>query len=249
VTALVVLASVLTCSVIGSAIGFRLLALARQTRQLPELLIGTGVFVYSTLALPSLLIMGLPSLSVGGARVFQLLQQSANFATLSAVILFTWRVFRPDAGWARALTFGSIALALVASWGTVSVAPAAQGATAMPEQVRPYVSLMVLAWGVVFFWTGLESLRFHAMMRRRLALGAGDPVVCNRFLLWAVWGVSCGVLNFLNLGYNLAGMDFSRHPAPLLTISASCLLSSGVWYLAFLAPDSYLQLVEKRARA
>jgi len=246
--ALLVLASVLTCSVVGSAIGARLLGLARQTRQLPELLIGTGVFAYSSLALPSLLIMGLPSLSVGAARVFQLLQQTANFVTLSAVILFTWRVFRPDAAWARALVVAGIALAAVASWGTVSVAPETQGASAMPEQVRPYVSLMVVVWAVIFLWTGLESLRFHAMMRRRLALGLGDPLVCNRFLLWAIWGLACGALDLLDLGYNLAGFDFSRHPAPLLTICASCLLSSAVWYLAFLAPESYVQLVASRAR-
>jgi len=247
--ALLVLASVLSCCVLGGVVGARLLGLARQTRQLPELLIGSGVFVYSSVALPALLIMGLPSLSLAAARFFQLLQQSANFVTLSAVILFTWRVFRPDAAWARAGVVAGIALGLFASWGTVSVAPEAQGASAMPEQVRPYVSLMVVVWAGAFLWTGLESLRFHAMMRRRLALGVGDPVVCNRFLLWAIWGLCCGVLDLLNLGYNLAGLDFSRHPAPLLTICASCLLSSAVWYLAFLAPDSYLQLVESRARS
>ena len=247
--ALLVLASVLSCCVLGSVVGGRLLGLARQTRQLPELLIGSGVFVYSSLALPALLIMGLPSLPLAAARFFQLVQQAANFVTLSAVVLFTWRVFRPDAAWARTGVVAGIALALFASWGSVSVAPEAQGASAMPEQVRSYVSLMVVVWAGAFLWTGLESLRFHAMMRRRLALGAGDPVVCNRFLLWAIWGLSCGVLDLLNLGYNLAGFDFSRHPAPLLTICASCLLSSAVWYLAFLAPDGYLRLVESRARS
>jgi hypothetical protein len=246
--ALLVLVSVLTCSVVGTAIGARLLALARETRQLPELLIGIGVFVYSSVALPSLLIMGQPWLSVGTARAFQLLQQGANLATLSAVLLFTWRVFRPDTAWARALVVVSIALAAVASWGTASVAPEAQGASAMPEQVRPYISLMIGVWAIAFAWTGIESLRFHAKMRRRLALGVGDPLVCNRFLLWAIWGLACGALNLADLGYNLAGFDFSRHPAPLLTISASCLVSSAIWYLAFLAPESYELLVVRRAR-
>jgi hypothetical protein len=230
-------------------IGARLLGVARQTRQLPELLIGTAVFVYSSLALPALLIMGLPWLSVGAARVFQLVQQVANFVTLSAIIAFTWRVFRPDESWARALTGAGIACALVASWGSVSVAPEAQGASAMPAQVRPYVSLMILVWGGAFLWTGLESLRYRAMMERRLALGLGDPVVGNRFLLWAVWGIGCCVLDFLNLAYNVAGLDLSRHPAPLLTICASCSLSSAIWYLAFLAPESYVERIASRARS
>jgi hypothetical protein len=246
--ALLVLLSVLTCTVVGSAIGARLLGLARETRQLPELLIGTGVLVYSGVALPSLLIMGLPSLPVGVTRLFQLLQQGANFTAMSAVLLFTWRVFRPATGWARALVVAGIAVAAVASWGTLSVAPQAPGASAMPAAVRPYVSLMIVVWGGAFLWTGIESLRFHAKMRRRLALGAGDPLVCNRFLLWAIWGLACGALDLVNLAYNFAGFDFSRHPAPLLTISASCLLSSAVWYLAFLAPESYELLVLRRAR-
>jgi len=246
--ALLVLVSVLTCSVVGGAIGARLLALSRETRQLPELLIGTGVFVYSGVALPSLLMMGMPSLPLEATRFFQLLQQGANFTALSAILLFTWRVFRPSSGWARVLVFATIAVGATASLGTVSVAPEAPGASAMPASVRPYVSLMVLVWGVAFLWTGSESLRFHSKMRRRLALGAGDPLVCNRFLLWAIWGLACGALDLLNLVYNVAGFDFSRHPAPLLTICVSCLLSSAVWYLAFLAPERYETFVLGRAR-
>ena len=244
---LFVLLSVLISSAVGSVIGARLLGLARQTRQLPELLIGTGIFVYSSLALPALLIMGLPWLSVGAARLFQLVQQLANFVTLAATVVFTWRVFRPDASWARRLAWAAIGCALFASWGSVSVAPAAQGASAMPAEVRPYVSVMVTVWAGTFLWTGLESLRYHAMMRRRLALRLADPVVCNRFLLWAVWGISCCVLSLLDLGYNFAGIDFSRHPAPLLTICVSCLVSTSVWYLAFLAPESYVRRIASSA--
>jgi hypothetical protein len=244
---LLVLVSVLSCSAIGCLVGGRLLLVARQTRQPPELLIGIGIFVYASLALPALLVMGLPGQSAELTRVFQLTQQIANCTSLTAILLFTWRVFRPDAGWARLATYAAIALALFASWGSVSVAPSGAGATAMPPEVRPYVSLMVTVWGWAFLWTGVESLRFHAKMRRRLALGLGNPLVANRFLLWAIWGLSCCVLDLMNLAYNLAGLDFSRHPAPLLTICASCLVSSAVWYLAFFAPDGYARLVASRA--
>src|SRR5262249_3663561 len=106
-----------------------------------------------------------------------------------------------------------------------------------------WVSLMMGLWGGAFLWTGLESLRFHGMMRRRLAIGVGDPLVCNRFLLWATWGLGCFALDLLNLGYNLAGPDLSRHPAPLLTICVQTSLSSAVWYLAFFAPERYERFV------
>jgi len=247
--ALLVLVAVLLCSVVGSAIGARLLGVARRTRQLPELLVGTAIFMYSGLALPALLAMGLPWISLGTARALQLTQQAANCAALTALILFTWRAFRPDAGWARLASSAGIAVALVASWGTVSVAPDAPGASAMPPQVRPYVSLMILVWTGTFLWTGLESVRFHSKMRRRLAIGLGDPMVCNRFLLWAIWGIACFALGILDLGYNVAGLDLSRHPAPLLTICASTSLSSAVWYLAFFAPEGYERLVSARRRA
>ena len=245
---LLVLLSVLSCSAVGTLIGARLLLVARQTRQPPELLIGIGIFTYSSVALPSLLIMGLPGLPLRLMRAFQLSQQCANFVSLAAILLFTWRVFRPAAAWARLLAGAGVALALFASWGSVSVAPSERVATAMPPEVRTYVSLMVLVWGGAFLWTGLESLRFHAKMRRRLALGVASPLVCNRFLLWAIWGIGCFLLDIMNLGYNLAGLDFSRHPAPLLTICVSCSVSSVVWYLAFFAPESYERMIAARAR-
>src|SRR5262245_38853910 len=245
---LLVLATVSVCSAVGTLIGARLLGVAHRTRQLPELLIGVAIFAYASLALPALLAMGMPGVPVGAARVLQMVQQTANCVALTALFFFTWRVFRPDAAWARLATIAGIALALVASWGSVSVAPATAGASAMPPEVRPWVSLMMLVWGGAFLWTGIESLRFHAKMRRRLAIGLGDPLVCNRFLLWAIWGLACFALDLMNLGYNLAGLDVSRHPAPLLTICVSTSLSSAVWYLAFFAPEGYERLVVARAR-
>ncbi|HTO69238.1 MAG TPA: hypothetical protein VMR31_05200 [Myxococcota bacterium] len=246
--ALLVLVTVSLCSAVGTAIGARLLLVAHRTRQLPELLVGTAIFMYAGLALPALLSMGLPGISLGAVRALQLMQQTANCAAVTALVLFTWRVFRPEAAWARLASAVAIGLALLASWGSVSVAPQAPGASAMPPQVRPWVSLMIAVWGFAFIWTGLESLHFHAKMRRRVALRLGDPLVCNRFLLWAVWGIACCALDLLNLGYNVAGLDLSRHPAPLLTICAATSLSSAVWYLAFFAPESYERLIAARAR-
>ena len=241
--ALLVLVSVLVCSTVGTLIGARLLGIARRTHQLPELLIGTAIFAYACLALPALVAMGLPGTPLAAARALAIVQQAANFTALTALILFTWRVFRPDAGWARWIALAAVALAVFASWGTLSVAPAAPGESAVPPAVRPYVSLMMAIWGGAFLWTGLESLRFHAMMRRRLAIKLGDPLVCNRLLLWAIWGLGCFALDLLNLACNLAGLDVSRHPAPLLSICVQTSLSSAVWYLAFFAPESYARFV------
>jgi hypothetical protein len=35
-------------------------------------------------------------------------------------------------------------------------------------------------------WAAFEAFRYHALMRKRRAIGLADPVVVNRFLLWGV---------------------------------------------------------------
>jgi hypothetical protein len=42
---------------------------------------------------------------------------------------------------------------------------------------------IALAYG----WGALEALRYHLMMRRRVAHGLVEPMVSNRFLLWTVY--------------------------------------------------------------
>ena len=39
---------------------------------------------------------------------------------------------------------------------------------------------------LAFAWGGFEALRYFFLLRRRQALGLADPVVTNRFLLWAI---------------------------------------------------------------
>jgi hypothetical protein len=244
--ALLVLASVLLCSVMGVVIGARLLALARRTREAPELLVGTGLVVYSGLALPLLLVRG-AGLPPAAAYAALGVGQAANVVTVGAILAFTWRVFRPRAPLARALAAAGTASAAIGAGGIVVAFLAASSAAEGGPSARPFVALLIVTWAGAFLWTGVESLRYHAMLRRRLALGLADPVVSNRVLLWAIWGITGFALDLLNLGYSLAGLDFSRHPAPLLTICASSLASSAVWYLAFFAPERYLRLVSRRA--
>ena len=49
---------------------------------------------------------------------------------------------------------------------------------------------------MAIFGVAFESFRYWRMLRRRLRLGLADPVVTNRFLLWAVWA-ACSTLNFV----------------------------------------------------
>ena len=46
------------------------------------------------------------------------------------------------------------------------------------------------------FGVAVESFRYWLMLRRRLRLGLADPVVTNRFLLWAVFATG-STLNYV----------------------------------------------------
>ena len=100
--------------------------------------------------------------------------------------------------------------------------------------------------GLSFLWTALESLTYHRMLRRRLALGLADPVVVNRFLLWALSGLAlvalCG-----GIGASiLAGYAPLRDGPPLLCIGGASVVASVTWYLAFLPPAGYVRFLRRR---
>ena len=46
---------------------------------------------------------------------------------------------------------------------------------------------VLLARCAVLLWLFVESAIYAQRMRRRVRLGLGDPVVANRFTLWAIW--------------------------------------------------------------
>jgi hypothetical protein len=86
-------------------------------------------------------------------------------------------------------------------------------------------------------------LRYHRLLRRRLALGLSDRVVVNRFLLW---GSGCGTACLSALAMIAcvaAGLDIAVHPVPLLTTAASGTLIAICWYLTFLPPVGYLRWI------
>ena len=170
----------------------------------PELLIGIGIFVYSSLALPALLIMGLPWLSVGADGSSSSSSSSPNFVTLRRPSSSHLAGVRPDASWAPRWRRRGCAARCSPPGGCLRVAPAAQGSRPCPRRSGPTSGSDGGGLGreLPMDGPGSSSLRYHAMMRRRLALRLADPVVCNRFLLWAVWGISCCVLSLLDLGYN-----------------------------------------------
>lgn len=242
---LLILLATLSFILVGGLVGAKLLLLARRTRQLPELAVGLGVFLVAFVSYPLSLVSLSPELPPLAAKLLFATGALASAVGSASIYVFTWKVFRPDDGWARVLTLTAIAAIFV--FGAVSVLRVA-GAQAPAEVFRDRLFVARnLVTGFSYLWTAVESLRYYALLRRRMALGLADPVVCNRFLLWGVSGVSATLgiavsTAVVLLGKSGAGM----HPVSMLAVGIAGFTSSVSLYLAFLPPATWLRFVAGR---
>jgi hypothetical protein len=87
------------------------------------------------------------------------------------------------------------------------------------------------------------------MMRRRLRIGLGDAVVCDRFMLFGLMASSATAGCLLNVVAMWRGIEILESPGIQLAGSFSGLVQAGVLVLAFAPPRSYLDWVRARPRA
>ncbi len=240
---------VLSLLVVALLVGGRLLLLARRTRGFPEFCIGMGFYLNAVFGHPLMAGSGW-----GGSRVAEvnllLFGLGSSFVALGMMFLygFTWRVFRPRESWAR---WGTVlaCLALVAQAVGMVRGLASAGPDAIPHEVTAgWATVQHALVGLCLAWTGLESLLFYLQMRRRLAFGLADPVVANRFLLWAIFGIATFAVLAVNAAYHVAGVTTLNHPVCQLVTVLGALVASGAMYLAFLPPGLYVRAIERRAR-
>jgi hypothetical protein len=229
---------------IGGVVGARLLLLARRTRQPAELWLGLALFAIAGLAYPLVITAG------GEPKGFQRVLSALGNALLcfgwSCLWVFTWTTFRREATWARVLAISAVAASVLLS-GRRIVRLAVDDDVTLSTATIDGLGPLLLAMAD-YVWTSIEAFRYRAMLNRRVRLGLADPTVANRFLLWGLMGV----FSFLSLVMPVVGA-FHRTPDSV-TISRIVTGSSGivcavVMYLAFMAPQSYLDWVRRRAAA
>src|SRR4030095_16850156 len=106
---LLALISALAFVAVGVTVGVKLLRLAHRPGALPERLVGASMVLLSGVAWPLLLLVSMPNpLPNDVLRAGWCIAALAMSGGWSGVYLFTWHVFRPGPGWARALAFGGI---------------------------------------------------------------------------------------------------------------------------------------------
>ncbi len=161
--------------------GIRLLRLSQRTGEAPERLLGAAFLAVGV----SAGLYVLPNLSP-----FESLWAPLNFAGRVAYIpaavmlaLFTRRVFRPAERWGGWLVWGS-AILLAIGVGGSAVGGDWEGFSISSG----WFWLEWVGYTLPFCWAASETFAQYRQARRRVRLGLCDPLVCNRYLLWALFG-------------------------------------------------------------
>ncbi len=220
---------------VSLAVGARLLLLAARTHAIPELAIGTGFVVGVLLGfVPETLLYSTDLVPEPWVRPLTRLAEISIRVCAVAILVFTWRVFAPDALYARVVVAG-LALVMIA---THVMAPyGAHHAETVAERV--WVQWSFVARTAALLWGTFEAMRYWAASRRRVAIGLTDPVISNRFLLW---GVAMGAASFI-MGSMLLAPVFGLAASDirwLLVESAFGSLAAFAIWLTFFPPKAYL---------
>jgi hypothetical protein len=222
-------------------IGLRLLLLSARTRRLPELLVGLALFLMAGVGYPlSAVARQAPDLAPGMRAALGGLGALCVVVGVTANTAFIWLLFRRHSAWGRAL------LAAVALFGVGLFAAESSGGSWTTGRAW-FWSWIPGAIAVSMGWGCIECARYHGLLRRRLRLGLADPVVTDRFRLYA-WGTGFGLTtNCVGWVFWHLGLEMLTHPAgaPMLAVLGAG--SAVFMWLSFLPPRAYLARVRAQA--
>jgi hypothetical protein len=234
----------LTFFAVALIVGLRLLLLWWHTREIPELLIGIGVLGIGPVGFG----MAVAARAVAGSRpglgaALVGIGALAVAIGASAKFTFNWRVYHPGS---RAVGVIPVVagLLLLAAWITewatgrfVDVNPATPATL-----IRTSLQISCLLWG------SAEALRYWVMMRRRLRIGLGDPVVANRFLMWGIGAGAAGLGSFIGVAAQIAtGTAGAQVSWAMVSSSLHGLIAAIALWLAFVPPTFYRRFIEDRS--
>jgi hypothetical protein len=224
-------------------VGVRLVCLARRTRELPELMIGSSFLSGAMIGYPATAASQLLA-SESSALAWPLAAAgSIGLAVATACILVAWwRIYHPATRWGpwvvavwTALLAGVVAMELGRS-----VAELTPGA-------NPWEPHRMVVQGGAFFATAWSGFRYHALIRRRMRIGLADPVVANRIWLWniAASGVTLQCAYILAIPFLNSIFDAERW-VPAFYGIVGLIIALSITH-AFYPPQAYLRRIRKRA--
>jgi hypothetical protein len=230
----------------AGVVGIRLLLLSRRTGQMAERLLGLGLLL--TVSFGYAVIMAgvigrsmLPDPSAAPALYMHITTAGwiGHNIGVTFVLAFVVYVFRHGVAWARLLAV-AVSITLWVGWAVYL----SQGGMAhhLPEGGF-WIVLAVI--GTYPLWTATESFIYYARMRKRVALGLGDQLVANRFLLWGLASLSTAAAIWVVNIPGLMGISLGR--ADGSSLGSTCLAVTGVigtatlglYWLTFFPPVWY----------
>jgi len=222
-------------------VGARLLWLASRTGEMPERLLGALFLVTGT----SLIVYDLPIIFDSEA-----LWTPLNFAGRVLFLpvpvilaVFTRQVFRAESAWAAWLVRGCAALLVAGVTGS-----ALRGDWEGFSISSPWFWLEWSGYTIPYAWAGAESLIQHGQARRRMRLGLCGSLVCNRLLLWGLYGTAAVAVS---LGMPLQYAAYERESVFNATwdilINGGEIFTIALIWLVFFPPAVYRRWVESTA--
>jgi hypothetical protein len=219
------------------ALGVRTLLQAWRTREVPELLVGAFFILLGPSAAVRLTI---EQLQPDHARRLVAICSLPVSASMALACLFTYRTFRPGVAWAKALAAIGIASLAAGVWFEVN-------GLEFSAELEPRLSFL-LPRALCLGWGTFEAARYHLMMRRRLKFGLADPVVANRFLLYALWTGSLALIPGFRTCVRLlelAHVEIEwRLPMQLMSVGAAGVMLAAM-FLNFWPPQAYLRWLRR----
>lgn len=216
----------------SAALSIRLLQLARRNRAVPELLLGSAFLLGGTLG--ATLEAAGPSLAPEVAGRLVAVGKALGGIGIALNALFTWWVFRRGESWATALLVGLVALLTLGyfvNW---------QSGTFQTGMTTPDAFWLEFVGRVASpIWLGSEAVIYWSRMRRRSRIGLADPLVQNRFLLWALASFTGVLLIATSAAPVYARIGSQVADANLAAFGVLGIATAALYWLAFFPPEAY----------
>lgn len=223
-------------------IGARLLAKGVRSGGVPELALGTGFAVGAVVGyVPETVVLSTDLFAPDVERAVLAITQIAIRVAAAAVVVFTVHVFRRGAAWAHGVA-AAILSALAVTWVGF---PTTQIYAASPADQLWY-DVFSVARSAAIGWGAIESALYWSGARRRQRIGLADPLVTNRFLLWAIGLTAMTALMASTLVARAVGVDPAATGWVLLESLAGLVGASTLW-LTFFPTEAYRTRVASQA--
>jgi len=229
----------LSAGVIYLLAGVRLLLLGRRTGEAPERFLGAS---FAMIGISGILYC-LPEFEV--FRVFQTpMFFAARVSYLPGSLLiavFTAHVFRSDARWARWLVWGTAGMAAGGVTGSVL-----QGDWEGFSLENTGFWFEWAGYTLPFCWAAAEAFPQYRRARRRVKMALCEPSVCNRMLLWSLFGVAQLTSCCMVIGQYAAFERENVFSSTWDTLySISMLTALVVMWVAFFPPKLYIRWINR----